>query len=105
MLRPWSGQEEKHQINDVPDFDPKNPLCPGVIRGSGLKNPNYESTFVFPNDFPALLEDTPNPPSNDDELFQMGQAQGTCRVMCFHPKSNKTLPVMTLGEIELVINE
>lgn len=68
-------------------------------------NPNYESTFVFKNDFPALLEDTPSPPPSDDPLFQMADAKGTCRVMCFHPKTNKTLPVMTLTEIEQVIDE
>lgn len=69
------------------------------------ENPNYESTFVFTNDFPALLEDSPAPPPSDDPLFQMGVANGTCRVMCFHPKSNKTLPVMTAAEIETVIDE
>lgn len=68
-------------------------------------NPNYEATYVFQNDFPALLEETPSPPPSDDPLFQMSDAKGTCRVMCFHPKSNKTLPVMTLDEIEKVIDE
>lgn len=69
------------------------------------RNPNYESTFVFTNDFPALLEGTPAPPPSDDPLFRMGEANGTCRVMCFHPKSNKTLPVMDADEIKAVIDE
>lgn len=68
-------------------------------------NPNYESTYVFKNDFPALLEETPSPPPSNDPLFQMSDANGTCRVMCFHPKTNKTLPVMTATEIERVIDE
>lgn len=68
-------------------------------------NPNYQSTYVFQNDFPALLEETPSPPQSDDPLFQMKDAKGTCRVMCFHPKTNKTLPVMTSTEIEHVIDE
>lgn len=68
-------------------------------------NPVYASTYVFQNDFPALLEDTPSPPTSDDPLFQIADAKGTCRVMCFHPKMNKTLPVMSLREIENVINE
>lgn len=67
--------------------------------------PNYETTYVFQNDFPALLEETPSPPLSDDPLFQMSDAKGTCRVMCFHPKTNKTLPVMTLTEIGNVIDE
>ncbi|XP_055603756.1 probable galactose-1-phosphate uridylyltransferase [Uranotaenia lowii] len=104
MKRPWSGQEEQPQRNDLPDFDPTNPLCPGVMRSNGIKNPIYTSTFVFTNDFPALLEDVPLPPKSDDPLFQTGGARGTCRVMCFHPKSNKTLPTMTPKEIRTVID-
>lgn len=36
MNRPWSGQEEAPQFNDMPEFDPGNPLCPGVTRPNGL---------------------------------------------------------------------
>lgn len=104
MKRPWSGQQEAPQKNDLPEFDPTNPLCPGVTRSSGVRTPQYESTFVFPNDFPALLEDVPSPPESNDPLFQIGAASGTCRVMCFHPKSNKTLPTMTPKEIRSVID-
>jgi UDPglucose--hexose-1-phosphate uridylyltransferase len=68
-------------------------------------NPNYQSTFTFNNDFPALLEDNPSPPPSSDPLFQMESAQGTCRVMCFHPKSNITLPLMTVPEIREVIDK
>ena len=33
MLRPWSGQTEDNPDDDIPN-DPKNPLCPGAIRGN-----------------------------------------------------------------------
>lgn len=105
MKRPWSGQQESPQKNELPEFDPTNPLCPGVTRPNGVKNPVYESTFVFTNDFPALLEGVPDPPANDDPLFQMAPARGTCKVMCFHPKSNTTLPLMSSVEIAAVIKE
>lgn len=104
MRRPWSGQQESVQKIDLPDFDPLNPLCPGVVRQNGERNPKYESTFVFTNDFPALLENIPLPPESDDPLFQTTGARGTCRVMCFHPKSNKTLPTMTPKDIRTVID-
>lgn len=105
MKRPWSGQVEKTTEEQVPEFDPKNPLCPGVTRANGEINPVYESTFVFTNDFPALLEDVPAPKSDpEDSLFQMQEARGTCRVMCFHPKSNITIPLMTASEIRIVID-
>lgn len=105
MKRPWSGQQESVNEENVPEFDPKNPLCPGAVRGNGERNPTYESTFVFTNDFPALLEDIPSPPKSDDPLFQIAEAKGTCRVMCFHPKGNKTLPIMSVEGIQDVIKE
>ncbi|KAM7362201.1 galactose-1-phosphate uridylyltransferase [Cochliomyia hominivorax] len=105
MLRPWSGQQELPQKNNLLEFDPSNPLCPGVTRPNGFTNPLYKDTFVFTNDFPALLEDVPSPPISDDPLFQAEGARGTCRVMCFHPKSNLTIPLMSLSSIENVIRE
>ena len=67
-------------------------------------NPQYESTFVFDNDFPALLEDVPEPPASEDPLFRAAGARGTCKVMCFSPKSNVTVPVMSVAEITAVVD-
>ena len=39
MKRPWFGQLEKVEEDERPEFDPNNPLCPGVTRPSGqVKN-------------------------------------------------------------------
>lgn len=103
--RPWSGQMEASASENIPPFDPNNPLCPNVQRSSGLVTPAYESTYVFVNDFPALLENVPEPPPSDDPLFQTAPARGTCKVICFHPKSNIYLPSMTLDEVQAVIKE
>uniref|UniRef100_A0A8C3JWN2 Galactose-1-phosphate uridyl transferase N-terminal domain-containing protein n=1 Tax=Calidris pygmaea TaxID=425635 RepID=A0A8C3JWN2_9CHAR len=54
---------------------------------------HYEGTFVFPNDFPALQPDAPEP-----------RSWGGCKVMCFHPWSDLTLPLMSLAEIRAVID-
>lgn len=35
MKRPWAGQVEKPVGEDIPAHDPKNPLCPGVVRPNG----------------------------------------------------------------------
>jgi len=66
--------------------------------------PEYKSTYVFTNDFPAMLEDTPSPPQSDDPLFQMEGVKGTCRVMCFYPKSNVTISLMSINDIVTVIS-
>lgn len=62
---------------------------------------------MFQNDFPALLPNVPGPKENsetDDPLFRAAPARGTCRVMCFHPRSDLTLPRMSLKEIRLIID-
>src|SRR5512136_1853939 len=55
--RPWLGQVEKTPPENLPAYDPACYLCPGNSRAGGVKNPVYESTFVFDNDFAALLPD------------------------------------------------
>ncbi|GIY42203.1 galactose-1-phosphate uridylyltransferase [Caerostris extrusa] len=102
--RPWQGQIEKVSETEIPEHDFNNPLCPGATRANGKMNPNYENTYVFSNDFPALLEDVPAPDKSSHPLFKSEVAKGTCRVMCFHPKSNITLPLMSVVEIIHVIN-
>ncbi|XP_060823328.1 probable galactose-1-phosphate uridylyltransferase isoform X1 [Bombus pascuorum] len=103
MKRPWGGQIETNIEEDLPDYDPHNPLCPGNVRASGQITPIYENTYSFVNDFPALLESVPNPSKSEDELFQMDAARGTCKVMCFHPKSNVTIALMKISEIKEVV--
>ncbi|GBM37747.1 Galactose-1-phosphate uridylyltransferase [Araneus ventricosus] len=102
--RPWQGQIEKVQEEEIPPHDLNNPLCPGAKRANGMMNPYYDDTFVFTNDFPALLEDVPSPGKSSHPLFKSEVARGTCRVMCFHPKSNITLPLMSVEEIIQVID-
>ncbi|XP_039423328.1 galactose-1-phosphate uridylyltransferase isoform X1 [Corvus cornix cornix] len=104
VKRPWQGQLEKPPPEDVPRWDPDNPLCPGATRANGEVNPQYEGTFVFPNDFPALQPDAPEPDDSDHPLFQAAPARGVCKVMCFHPWSDLTLPLMSLPEIRAVVD-
>ncbi|NXO02001.1 GALT uridylyltransferase, partial [Rhinopomastus cyanomelas] len=104
VKRPWQGQLEKLSTEDVPRWDPSNPLCPGATRANGEVNPQYEGTFVFPNDFPALQPDAPEPGDSDHPLFKAAAARGVCKVMCFHPWSDLTLPLMSLAEIRAVID-
>ncbi|CAG2111318.1 unnamed protein product, partial [Medioppia subpectinata] len=96
MRRPWAGQVEKVPELDVPQHDPNNPLCPRSQRSNGEINPDYTETFVFDNDFPAILEDCPELSDGEsDPLFRTVSAKGKCRVICFHPNSSISLPLMT----------
>lgn len=102
--RPWQGSQEKTPPEDRLMHDPKCYLCPGNERANGEINPAYESTFVFTNDFAALLPDTPAGQVADDPLFSMTGVRGTARVICFSPRHDLTLPEMSLETIEQVIH-
>lgn len=102
--RPWQGQTDDGPPDDTPAYDPTCYLCPGNARAGGVTNPSYESTFVFENDFAALLPGTPTPPrERADELFEIGAADGECRVICFSPRHDLTLARMSAGELAVVI--
>ena len=91
--RPWQGQQEKVSEEQKPSHDPNCYLCPRNKRITGEPNPDYHKPYVFKNDFSALLEDTPAPEQSADPLFQMSQARGESRVICFSPDHSKTLPL------------
>jgi UDPglucose--hexose-1-phosphate uridylyltransferase len=101
--RPWQGQVEKIALDHRPNFDPKCYLCPSVERAGGMTNPDYSETFVFTNDFAALLTDTPAF-SDSDPLFQTQSVQGTSRVLCFSPRHDLTLAEMQAPEIRKVVD-
>ncbi|MBN1220494.1 MAG: UDP-glucose--hexose-1-phosphate uridylyltransferase [Anaerolineae bacterium] len=102
--RPWRGQVEKPTPEVRPPYDPNCYLCPGNRRVSGAQNPNYESTYVFTNDFPALLPGTPLSPTKDSPLLRLESVRGTGRVVCFSPRHDLTLPEMEAPHIRRVID-
>ena len=102
--RPWQGQVEKTAPDERPAHDPDCFLCAGNTRVNGEKNPDYKGTFVFTNDFAALMADTPDSPHSADPLFQCESARGTSRVICFSPDHSKTLPELPVPAIRQVID-
>lgn len=101
--RPWQGQQEPAQQETLPQHDPDCFLCPGNTRVTGDKNLDYQDTYVFTNDFAALMTDTPLAPESQDPLMRCQSARGTSRVICFSPDHSKTLPELTLAALERVI--
>jgi UDPglucose--hexose-1-phosphate uridylyltransferase len=69
-----------------------------------VQNPSYDSTFVFTNDFSALLPDTPPAALADHPLLRTESEQGTCRVICFSPRHDLTLPEMAVADIRCVVD-
>ena len=102
--RPWQGQTELPSAVEQPRYDPHCYLCPGNERAGGKRNPSYETTFTFANDFPALLPDSPVGRHQQGELLVAEGAPGHCRVICFSPRHDLTLAKMSLAEIERVVD-
>ncbi len=101
--RPWLGKEEKSAQKNKPVYDPECYLCPGNRRANGEVNPGYESTYVFVNDFSALLPE-PVEELQTNNLLRSQTVSGECRVICFSPKHNLTLAEMPPGEIKKVVD-
>jgi UDPglucose--hexose-1-phosphate uridylyltransferase len=103
-LRPWLGQMDTPDDAVLPSYDPECYLCPRNERVGGSANPDYRGAYVFENDFPALLVDTPAPPISVDPLFEMTPATGTSRVICFSPDHSATLPLLSAPAMRGVVD-
>ncbi len=102
--RPWQGKQEDKPSERRPEYDPECYLCPGNERAGGAKNPDYEQTFVFTNDFSALKSATPPEEFKQDDLLIARGEPGICRVICFSPRHDLTLPEMELQDVEKVVD-
>jgi UDPglucose--hexose-1-phosphate uridylyltransferase len=102
--RPWLGQTEKPPVENLPQYDPTCYLCPRNERAGGIKNPDYRGTFTFDNDFASLLPDPiQGTHASDSPLLNVEPERGICRVVCFSPRHDLTLPELEIPAIEGVI--
>lgn len=102
--RPWSGQVDKAPTEELPSYDAECFLCPSNTRISGDVNPDYDGTYVFGNDFAALMQDTPAAPESENPLFKTMGVTGLARVICFSPDHSKTLPELPVDKIRGVVD-
>ena len=103
--RPWKGQVEA-VAEGRPSYDPECTLCPGNTRVGGEINPPYSDTYVFGNDFPALLlpgDQEQGGAHPENPLFKTQDVSGECRVICFSPRHDLSLAQMSAENIASVI--
>jgi UDPglucose--hexose-1-phosphate uridylyltransferase len=101
--RPWQGKVDKLAPGPAIAYDPECYLCPGNVRAEGLGNPSYTETFVFDNDFPAMLPDVAAGELDQDGLIVASVERGICRVVCFSPRHDLTIPRMKREEVRRVV--
>lgn len=111
--RPWQGQMEELATEQKKSYDADCYLCPGNKRSTGEVNPDYGDIYVFTNDFSALSETVPEGKESDstdkemqnrNSFFQYKSERGICRVVCFSPKHNHSIPEMSVTEVRKVID-
>ena len=102
--RPWSGKTEQPTGPCQMTYDPSCYLCPGNERAGGIRNPQYSSTFIFDNDYPALVADAPAIEVDESGLLRAHSEPGICRVLCFSPRHDLTVPGMGSSEMREVVD-
>lgn len=102
--RPWQGKTDEPQKASGIAYDPKCYLCPGNTRAEGLVNPKYNGTFVFTNDFAALYPEAPAGETNEGDLLLAKSEKGNCRVVCYSPRHDLTMPRMSVPMIKGVVD-
>lgn len=99
--RPWQGEAALPAPPAAPPHDPACHLCPGNLRATGEANPDYDGTFVFPNDFAALLPEGGT--ADETGLFETAPASGEARVICFAPDHGATMARLPVEAISRVV--
>jgi UDPglucose--hexose-1-phosphate uridylyltransferase len=103
-MRPWQGSIESLRTKVPPRHDPACYLCPGNSRAGQERNPVYAETFVFTNDFSALLPGIPPGEMGKGGLLHARAEPGVCRVVCFTPRHDLTLAEMDVDGIRSVVD-
>jgi len=100
--RPWQGNIDEPESDQLPHHDPGCYLCPGSLRANNVTNPDYTGPFIFDNDFPALAPDSENEESGE-LLFESRRERGLCRVICYTEKHDWRLSTMPLSAVESAV--
>ena len=122
----YRGQQEAASKTTLPEYDSSCYLCPGNKRAQGDTNPQYDSTFVFINDYSAVREEQAEYQRTEQVgcacisatnrfkltnygalsalLLQAEATVGKCYVVTFSPKHNLTLADLTPQQIIPIIN-
>lgn len=102
--RPWQGKVEKIVKKNSVVHNPECYLCPGNTRANVVQNPDYKTTFVFQNDFSALIPGKNFETINHQDLIQAAAEPGICKVVCFSPRHDLSLAEMEMEGLLKVVD-
>jgi len=103
LQRPWQGQTEDVEVDELPEYNAACYLCPGNERANNNKNPDYNGPFVFDNDFSALSS-TSEVGGMESPLFKLRPEPGHCRVVCYTERHDLRLATMSGDDVCTALN-
>lgn len=74
------------------------PFCPSDGNVASYEVAEYD------NDFPALMQNPPEPDPVSTDFFKTAEAYGKCEVILYSPEHNKTLPELSEGHIKKLVD-
>src|SRR5436190_16453467 len=102
--RPWQGERAVTSETRPPAYVEDCYFCPGNLRVSGARNPEYQSVFVFDNDHPCVGLDAPRALPPPPGIYRNAPATGIARVVCYSPQHNTTLAELATEDIAALLD-
>lgn len=104
LERPWQGETVDAKTRPRPAYDPTCFLCPGNLRANGERNPPYEATFAFDNDYAALIQNVPHAHLDERGLLVARSECGRSRVLSFSARHDLDIATMEVGSIRAIVD-
>jgi len=101
--RPWQGERAAAPSAPTPAYVDSCYFCPRNLRVSGLRNPDYQSVFVFDNDHPCVGMDAPRQLERPAGIYRNAPAIGVARVVSYTPLHNVTLAELPADSITALL--
>jgi UDPglucose--hexose-1-phosphate uridylyltransferase len=102
LERPWRGNIDEPETDELPVHDVDCYLCPGSRRANDIINPEYTGPYIFDNDFSALSTDSENIQTGHP-VFEARSERGHCKVVCYTERHDLRLSTMSPGAVESAV--
>jgi UDPglucose--hexose-1-phosphate uridylyltransferase len=101
--RPWHGERAASAYTPAPVYVEDCYFCPRNLRVSGVRNPDYESVFVFDNDHPCVGMTAPRQLEAPAGIYRNAPALGVARIVSYTPLHNVTLAELPVDSITALL--
>jgi UDPglucose--hexose-1-phosphate uridylyltransferase len=101
--RPWQGERAAAASAPPPAYVEDCYFCPRNLRVSGVRNPDYQSVFVFDNDHPCVGMAAPRQIEPPPGIYRNAPALGVARVVSYTPLHNVTLAELPVDSITALL--